>query len=144
MGVSQLSEIAGEALSFGFEGLLRLLPAVALHVLGQGNADEMGDSAEAKESGVATGGVDSASGAHVDEDLGTPAEEVPPEAEEFAWAPCAGGVTEVAVDEVGVFEDRGCGRGFDVDREVRQQATFGVRKRAGDQVEGRHCNEGVA
>ena len=69
---------------------------------------------------TSTGGVDSASGAHVDEDLGTPAEEVPPEAEEFAWAPCAGGVAEVAVDEVGVFEyGRGRG-GFGVDREVGQ------------------------
>src|SRR5258708_6707335 len=89
-------------------------------------------------------GFDSASRSHVDEDLGTPAEELPPEAEEFAGAPGSCGIAEVAVDEVGVFEDRGCRRGFDVDREVRQEAAFGVRKSAGNQVKGRHCNEGVA
>src|ERR1700730_16948508 len=72
MSASQFRQIAGEALSFGFEGLLRLLPTVVLHVLGHGNADETGDSAEAKESGIATGGLDSARGSHVDEHLGTP------------------------------------------------------------------------
>src|SRR4030088_3246633 len=103
MGVPQLCQIAGQALSFGFEGLLGLLPTVALHVVGQGNADDTGDSAEAKESGVAAGGgaggVDAASGTHVDEDLGTPAKELPPQAEEFAGTsrPCS--VAEVAVDE---------------------------------------------
>src|SRR4030088_3140204 len=84
MGVPQLCQIAGQALSFGFEGLLGLLPTVALHVVGQGNADDTGDSAEAKESGVATGGFDPASRSHVDEYMGTPAEELPPQAEEFA------------------------------------------------------------
>src|SRR5260370_13611053 len=96
MGVAQFREIAGEALSFGFKGLLRLLPTVALQVLGHGNADETGDSAEAKESGVATGGLDSASRSHVDDHLGAPADELPPQAQEFAWtsSPCGG--TEVA------------------------------------------------
>ena len=144
MSVSQFDEIASETLSFGFEGLLRLLPAVLLHILGHGNADETGEPAEVKESGVATGGLDSASGSHVDEHLGTPAEELPPEAEEFAWPPSSGGIAEVAVDEVGVFENRGSRRGFDVDREVRQETAFRVWKGAGDQVKGRQCNEGVA
>ena len=144
MSIPQLCQIAGYALSFGFKGLLGLLPTVVLHVVGYGNADEAGDSAEAKEFGVATGGLDSASRAHVDEDLGTPAEELPPEVEEFAWAPRPGGIAEVAVDEVGVFEDRSGRRGLDVNREVRQQAALCVWKRAGDQVEGRQCNERVA
>jgi hypothetical protein len=137
-------KVAGETFSFGFQGLLRLLPTVVLHVLGQGNTDETGDSAEAKESGVATGGLNPAGGSHVDEYLGTPAEELPPQAEEFAWTSGSGGVAEVAVDEVGVFEDRGCGRGFDVDREVRQETALRVWKGAGDEVKGRECNEGVA
>ena len=144
MSVSQLRQIACETLSFGLEGLLRLLPAIVLHVLCEGNSDEAGDSAEAKESGVATGGIDSASRAHVDEDLRTPAAELPPETEEFAGIARTGGVAEITVDEVGVLEDRGCGRGFDVDGEVRQEAALGVGKGAGDEVEGRHCNEGVA
>jgi hypothetical protein len=144
MSVSQFRQIAGETLSFGFEDLLRLQSAVVLHVLGQGNSDEAGDSAEAKESGVATGGLDTASRSYVDEDLGTPAAEVPPKAQEFAGTARARGVPEITVDEVGVFEDRGCRRGFDVDGEVRQKTAFGVGKGAGDQVEGRHCNEGVA
>src|SRR5260370_18450648 len=144
MSVSQLRQIAGETLSFGFKGLLRLLPTVALHVLGHGNADEPGDSAETKESGVATGGLDSASGSQVDEDLGTPAAELPAKAEEFAWTPSPCGIAEVAVDEVGVFEDPGSRRGFDVDREVRQEAALSLWKRAGDEVEGRQRAEGVA
>jgi hypothetical protein len=76
--------------------------------------------------------------------MGTPAEELPPKAEEFAGTSGAGGITVVAVDEVGVFEDRGGGRGFDVDWKIRQQATFGVGKGAGDEMECRQCDEGVA
>src|SRR5437879_3817460 len=141
MSVSQLCQIAGETFSFGFKGLLGLLPTVVLHVFGEWNADETGDSAEAKESGVSAGGVCSASGPHVDEDLGTPAEELPPEAEEFAGTSGTGGVAVVAMDEVGVFEDGGGWRGFDVDREVGQQAAFGVWKGAGDQVECWECDK---
>jgi hypothetical protein len=69
---------------------------------------------------------------------------LPPEAEEFAGTSSAGGVAVVIVDEVGAFEDRGGGRGFDIDREIRQEAAFGVRKGAGDEVECRQCDEGVA
>ena len=69
MGVTQLRKIAGETRPFRFEGLLGLLPAVLLHVLGHGNADEAWNSAEAEELGVAACGLHSASRAHVDEHL---------------------------------------------------------------------------
>jgi len=144
MRVSQLRQIAGEALCFGFEGLGGFLPTVVLHVVGDGDADETGDSAEAKESGVATGGLDSASRPQVDEHLGTPAEKPPPQGEEFACTARARGVAEVAVDEVGVFEDGGGRGGFGVDREVCEEAAFSVREGTGDQVEGGQCDEGVA
>ena len=137
MGVAELGEIAGETGGFGFEGLVGLLPAVLLHVFGDGNADEARDSAETEEVCVAAGGFDSASRPHVDEDLGTPAEELPPEGEELARAAGAGRVAEVAVDEIGVFEDGGGWRGFGVDGKVGQQAALGVGKGAGDEVEGR-------
>ncbi len=52
-GVPEFGEIAGETCGFGFEGLLGLLPAAFLHVFGEGNADEAGDSAETEEFCVA-------------------------------------------------------------------------------------------
>src|SRR5580700_6201395 len=69
MGVSKLGQVTGEAFAFWFEGLSALLPTILLHILGQWNADEARNSAEAEESVVSTCRLDSASGPHVNKNL---------------------------------------------------------------------------
>lgn len=63
---------------------------------------------------------------------------------ELGDAARADGVTHVAVNESGVFEDGGGGRGLGVDGEVGEEAALGVGKGAGDEMEGGKGDDGVA
>ena len=113
-----------------------LLPAVVLHVFGEGYADEPRDATEAEEGGVAACGWDAAGSTKIDEGLRTPTGDLPPEGEEFGWTAGAYGVGDVLVDEAGVLEDGGGGGGFDVDWEVGEQTALGVGESACDEMEG--------
>ena len=107
------------------------------HVFVYGNADEARDPAETEEFGVAIRQIELASGPEVHQHLRTPAKELPPDAKELARTASACGVAEVTVDEAAAFEDGSGGRGFGIDREVRQKPALGVWKGPGDQVKGR-------
>jgi hypothetical protein len=48
------------------------------------------------------------------------------------------------MDEAAVFKDRRSRRGFDVDRKIRQHATLGAGKGAGDEMKRGKRNESVA
>ena len=144
VGVSEFGDIAGETRSFGFEGLFGLVPAAFLHVFGDGDADESRDPAETEESLVAASGLDATSRTEVDKYLGSPADELPPESEELSRAAGSDRITEIALDEICVFEDGGGGRGFGVDGKVGEEAALGVGKGLGDEVEGRKSNQGIA
>ena len=144
VGLTEFSDVAGESLGFGFQGLLVLLPAVVLHVFCEWNADEPGDATEAEEGGISARRLNAAGCAEIDEDLGPPACDLPPEGEEFGWAAGTYGVGDVLMDEAGVLQDGSGGWGFDIDGEVGEQTALGVREGAGDEMEGGECDQGIA
>ncbi len=106
---------------------------------GEGDADLAGDAGEAEEFGVAAGGVEAAGAGEVDEDVGPEAADLEGEAKELADGARAGGIAHVAVDEAGVLEHGGGGRGLGGDGEVGEEAALGGGEGAGDEVE---CGEG--
>ena len=120
------------------------LEAAVLHFFSEGDADHAGDAAETEEEGVAAGGGEAGATAHVNEDVGAPAEELPPKAEKLGEVAGAVVVAEVAVDEAGAVEDRGRGRGFGVGGEAGEEATFGLWKGSLDEVKGRQGNDSVS
>jgi len=129
VGLTQLREITRYA------GGLRLKEAFAggawdeargLSVLREGSTDDTANAAEAKEGHITLGGGDAAAGTHVDQHLGTPPNELPPQEKESARAAHPDDVTEVAMDEPGVLEDRCGGGGLGVDRYIRQHAPIGM------------------
>lgn len=144
VGRTEFGDVAGESLGFGFQGLMVLLPAVVLHVFGERDTDEPGDATEAEESGITASRRDTAGCTEIDENLGPPSGDLPPEGEEFDWTAGADGVRDVVVNEAGVLQDGRGRRGFDVDGEVGEQSTLGVGEGAGDEMKGGECDQGVA
>lgn len=148
-GLIQRSEVAGEAGGFGFEvGIGGIggfsTEQVELGSGGERDTDLTGDAAEAEEFLVAAGGVDAAGAGEVDEDVGLEAADFEREAEELPDGARAGGVAHVAVDEAGVFEHGGGGRGLGGDGEVGEEAALSLREGARDEVEARESDECVA
>jgi hypothetical protein len=155
-GVAEDGEGAGETGGLGLEvmdwglGGERVevrggrLGAVALEVGSEGDAEVAGDAAEVEEEGVAAGSVEAAGGGEVDEDLGAPAADGDGEGEEIAGIAGGERVAEVAVDEVSVAEDGLGGGRLGVDGEVGEEAAFGAREGAGDEMEGGQGDDRVS
>src|SRR6185437_5390591 len=99
---------------------------------------------EMEEALVAAGAVETAGAGEIDEDVGREAADLEGEADEFADGARAGGVAHVAVDEAGVFEHSGGGRGLGGHGQVGEEAALGVRKGARDEMERRKGDERVA
>jgi len=115
-----------------------------LHVIGKWHTDEAGNSAQTEEPCVAARGLDATLRPHIDQDLGAPATELPPEREEFANAARSRSVTEIAMDEAASVENGGGRWSFGIDWEVCEKAPLGVREGAGDEMKRGQCNESIA
>ena len=134
INVAKIRQVAKETGAFGFIGLLRLLPQVPLHIFIDRHPDQAADTAETEKDRVAARGLKASGCSQIDEGLRTPADELPPEREQFERIASPDDVLEVAVDETAGSEDLGGGGSLDVDREVGQHAAFSPGKGTGDEV----------
>ncbi len=132
--ISEFGQIAGQAGAFGFIGLLRLLPQVPLHVFVDGHSDKPSNAAEAEKARVSVCGFDASGSSQIDKDLRAPADELPPEREQFERVAGPYDVLEVAADETAASKDLGGSGSFDIHREVGQHAAFGLWKSTRDEV----------
>jgi len=147
-GLIQRADVADEAGGFGLEicvgGWGLFTEEVDLGGGVDGDADLAADAAEAEEFGVSLGGADAAGTGEIDEHVGVEPADGDGEAEELWEIARAGGVADVAVDEAGVLEDGGGGRGLGGDGKVGEEVALGVGEGAGDEVQGGESDEGIA
>jgi len=93
---------------------------------------------------VASGRIDAARSAEIDEHLGAPADELPPEREQLPWAARAYGVAKKSVDEAGIFKNGRSRWSFDVDGKICQHPAISVREGFGNQVERGQGDQGIS
>lgn len=143
-GVAEGEEVAGEAGGFGLVGPAVGEQAMSLHVLGEGDADDLAGAGEFEEGLVAAGDFEAASAGEVDDDVRSPEPEFDKQNEQGEGVTGGDRVGDVAVDEVAAVEDGGGGGGFLADGDVGEHPAVGVGEGAGDEVEAGEGDDGVA
>ena len=111
---------------------------------GEGDADLAADARKAEELSIALGGRDAACTGEVHEDVRPEAADLDGHPKDFADGSRSSGIADISVDEPGVLKHGGGRRGLGGDRKVGKEAAFGVRKGAGNEMEGGQSDEGVA